>query len=144
MSNNRSRARQAPRPTARPGAASRPVLQAAQQDSGTWTVPDQDVFDLDAVAHEARDERFRFKAGPERRVWELRTPEEFDWLENSRVPEQNPTGEDLRPILRLLLGDQYGDFVKLEISLGQVNALIKQWQEWHGIAIPESDASPRS
>jgi len=146
MSSNRNRARQAPRPTARPAAAQRPALQAAQQPSGAWEVPadDDGIFDLDAVAREARDERLRFKAGPERRIWELRTPEELDWQENSRIPEQNPTGEDLRPLLRLLLGEQYEDFVDLEISLGQVGALIKQWQEWHGIQIPESGASPRS
>lgn len=143
MSNNRNRRPQT-RPAPRPQPAARPVLAAERQDSGAWEVPDGEIFDLDAVIHEARDERFRFRAGPERRVWQLRTPEEFDWLENSRVPEQNPTGEDLRPILRLLLGEQYEDFVKLEITLGQVNALLKQWQEWHGIEIPESDASRRS
>lgn len=101
---------------------------------------DEDVFDLDAVAHEAAGERFRFKTGigPERRVWELRTPEEVDWKENSTLTERATGREDLRPVLRLLLGeDQYEDFLDLTISVGQVAEVLKQWRAWHGIELGE-------
>jgi hypothetical protein len=148
-SNSRRGAQRArpPRPAAQrqaPAAPSR-VLAAQADEDGTFRVPDDEIFDLDALRHEADGgERFHFRAGPERRIWELLTPEETDWLENSKIPERNPTGSDLRPLMRVLLTDQWEDFAQLDLQSGQMGALIDAWLDWHGIVPGEAPASRRS
>lgn len=101
---------------------------------------EDDIFDLDAVVHEASGERMRFKVRDgdgKPRVFELRTPEEVDWRENSTLTERAIGSEDLRPVLQLLLAEQYEDFLELTISIAQVTALLEQWRDWHGIELPE-------
>ena len=124
---------------------SRPAAKAAvpAQPSGAEQ-PDIDagnLLNLDAIKHEAAEERFRFVAGG--RTWYLRSPEELDWLQNS-VAAQASAADDLRPVLRLLLAEQYEEFVELPLTLGQVGAAMRGWQKHHGITVPESDASPES
>jgi hypothetical protein len=128
-----NRSRQRPLPAAAPSRA-RPPARASSAPAPVEV--EDDVFDLDALAREARDERLRFKAAG--RIWELRTPEEVDWQANSRIPESNPSGNDLRPFMRLLLAEQYDEFARLTLSVTQITALIGQWQEWHAVEVPES------
>lgn len=124
----RSRAKAAAAPTPSPAAVDEPIGADG-------------LLDLDAIAHEATGERYQFWAG--KRLWYLRSPEELDWLENS-VASRASASEDLRPVLKLLLGEQYEDFIELKITLGQVGVLTREWQKHHGITVPESSASPES
>lgn len=124
-------ARQAATAPAQAAPATAPQATAASGPSG-----EPEIFDLDAVAHEASGERFRFKV--QGQIFELFTPEEVDWRENSALTERATGIEDMRPILRLLLGpDQYERFLDLTISSAQASELIVQWSVWHGFELPE-------
>jgi len=123
----------------RPASARRPAAKRAQASSAAAAPAAEatlagDVFNLDAVAREAEGERFQFQAGG--RLWYLHGPEELDWLKHSGAAFA-ARGGDVRPFLRQLLGEQYDDFVELPIKLGQVNALIGQWQDFYGVKLPE-------
>ena len=113
----------------------------AEDERNPFEPPGVGAFDLDAVKHEAEDTRFQFKAGG--RLWYLHSPEELDWLANSTA-QSAAMSEDLRPIVRLLLGEQYDEFVELPLTLGQVGTLFRAWQKHHGVTVPESAASRRS
>ena len=101
-------------------------------------------FDLDALAHEATGEHFVFKAGG--KLWSTFSPEEIPWLENSSLVERMSYAADQRPMLRMLLGEeQYERFLDLPpISARHLEYLFTEWQKFHGITVPESNASPRS
>lgn len=117
------------------------VLTAEQQDDGAFAVPEE-VYDLDALRHEAKDERFRFKAAG--RIWDLLTPEECDWRDMSTLTERASGVEDMRPSVEMLLAGQYEDFLEIPLSMAQINTLFAQWRDWHGIDLGESGASRRS
>lgn len=151
-SRRRAAAARQPSPPAPPAAASVPPARVAQAailaqpsvaaaDQAQETAPAGSVFNLDAVANEAKRGRFQFEAGG--RIWYLRSPEELNWLNHS-IAVQFAVMEDLRPFMRQVLAEQYEEFVDLPIELTKIYALIAEYQRWHGVKIPESSASPRS
>lgn len=149
MSNgSRRRAGAARQPSPRPAAAARtPPAQAAlvPPPAAAATATATVVFHLGALANEAIRTRFTFDiphlTGD--RVWYFRAPEELNWLEHA-VAVQLAAMDDLRPFLREVLGEQYDEFVKVKIAVGEIWGLINQWQRHYGVTLPEFSASSRS
>lgn len=152
MSSNTRRRTQAARsrPAAPPAATAGAPAQAPLPPATAVPAPAQPSagsakYHLDAVANEAIRARFTFDIPylTGERVWSFRAPEELNWLDHA-LAVQLAAMDDLRPFLREVLGEQYADFVKLTLSVGQVWSLINDWQRHYGIALPESSASRRS
>jgi hypothetical protein len=131
-STTRAAGRAAPR---RAPAAKRAQPSSAAAAPGAETPIGADVFNLDAVKHEATDAPFTFQCNG--RLWSLCSPEELDWQEHADATRRAMASEP-RPFLKLLLGEQYEEFIDLRIKLGQVNALVLEWQRYYGLALPES------
>lgn len=114
-------------------AARRSTLKPAPAASG--------VFDLDAVAAEATSEPFAFQHGG--RTWTLPHLQDSDarWM----LREGNPGDqESMREMIQAGLGDQYPEFMKVPLSMRQVEHLFRAWTEHSGVDVGESGASSGS
>lgn len=108
---------------------------------------EDEVFDLDAVAHEIEDKGFRFTLKGEQYC--MKHPKGIDskalrMMEVS-LSDNASEVEVITQNLKLLLGpEQFERFDKHDLMLGQLGALMERYEAHFGTELPESDASPRS
>lgn len=100
-----------------------------------------EVFDLDALAHEATGEPFVFQLGGQH--FTLPAVRQLDRRHIKRVSEAL-AGADVDAALTELLGDQWDRFDSLPLTVGQLNSLLDAWQVHQGLKPGESDASTDS
>jgi len=149
-SSSTGRARAPRRPAAKTATAPLPVRPGApagfEQPDDPAQAPagrrDLIVLKLDALTKEARDEHVAIDI--DGRVFVLANAEELNWLDDSQAAALAVASGDLRPRMKLLLGDQYEEFEKLPLTLAQINGIFSGWSKHHGINVPESDASQDS
>lgn len=99
----------------------------------------EEIFSLDALETDDLPP-FPFQAGG--KTWYLAHPDALDWREQAEIAA---AGTNAR-LLEALLGDQYPDFEKLDLELSnaKIEALVRAAGQFHGITLPESQASPVS
>lgn len=110
---------------------------------GTIVDPDEDeIYDVRSWRREAEIKPFRFHIDEE--LFTAKSPEEFDWQEQSRNAARSQDG-DMRPFIQMMLGDeQYERFCKHEVLNGELGGIAEAWQQFYGLSVPESRASRRS
>lgn len=96
--------------------------------SKTADAPKNDVFDLDALEREEIPEPFVARYGG--KEFTFADPAEVDYAEFTSL-SMTPGGE--RRMLRLLLGEQFDDFMATPIKSWKMWALFKAWEEHYGL-----------
>jgi len=96
------------------------------------------VFDVDALAKEAKGEPFRFKLGGT--VFKLPPSNELDWQDAQDLEQGNLTSA-----FRGMLGDkQYEKFVAHRLDIARLQKLVTAYMAHQGLEPGESEASPSS
>lgn len=106
-----------------------------------------EVFNLDVWLRESAEEdeekHYSFEFNGE--VYTLLSPEDFDWQAQSRGAANQDKG-DLRPFVQMLMGEeQYERFcANPYVPAKAIDKIAGDWNEHHGISVPESRASRRA
>lgn len=93
-----------------------------------------EVFDVNALKHEADIEPFQFKVDDD--IYTLVHPQDLDWQAITLAQADAAVG-NVRPLLRVWLGDEFASFATHKIDVRTLRTILEKGQQHYGVNLPE-------